>query len=877
MSQLSDFFGSIPGVDQSAIALDAAAIALGIDRNNLTYWIEGEKIDSPKKVRVYNKNAYYAPTASASNVITCGESPLTDPEIWKQYNVNANVQETVILGEGELEVQFNEVNCYEASFFIDGDFVDSGRLSSNEYVVQDEKTIILQESYPSGTTLMGLSNFNESPGININPISETVTLSESQIEVTFSTILTSPTSFYLCGDLVDSGRLCPVVDYILLSSTSIELTNSYPDGTKIIGIYNDTGDISPVDYNFVEVTAKNTSITKNLSEWASEILSNTDMAANLTGFKLEGFWKPNIQIPADSNKESKIWLLQSQNSFFVPVDDKSFRTASTWEDDKINWKIINYDTLFQYKSGKSISLTDDKFNPPQKIPSYDESIDWSVCINSADEWCRTNGYTLFWPDGIYCIKSNILWGSKWKTTSPAAEVAPFPQLDDDKRFLRPNQKNNLPGVVIMAMSGNYETITTQRSDMFETLTPVVKTIEKYSVSLKGGLSIIQDMDVLDEQGNLTLPNTDNRSSGFDVGLLVDDSSACDFDNLSIFGYFNKSGLSLWSHGVGDNPDYCKFGKGSTSGYYGLSIIANDTTDGPGLSGTQFCMFQIFANDHHSRKPQGKTSFQNNSYGHCLFIDGKTPALNADVNGHLFSMGGFRTYSNSPIILNNASNVHLNMVPFEFSVVSGESDTGSQKFYATENTRNVSIMQSRNCSPTLWNHSNFGSVIEELNVTSDNFGGTWWGNKGKYIGIIANSNTNHPKIRFTNNPGSSVEGFNLSTDNNIFSLELGSTEILSFNSNGKNISNKIVSTTLSNETLDISAIGNTFQVSSSGDISSIVPLITGTTITLMALANNTNTLKVSGGNIRSKDSNDVVLNGNFALVDLYCNGNNWIIK
>ncbi|PAR92894.1 hypothetical protein CGT81_18645 [Vibrio cholerae] len=529
---------------------------------------------------------------------------------------------------------------------------------------------------------------------------------------------------------------------------------------------------------------------------------------------------------------------------------------------------------------RQVSLASWFFNPPQSKPTYDQAVDWSDTINSADAYCAENGLSLFWPDGQYCIKKNINWSARWVTNSAAPELAPFPQLDDDKRFLRDGYKHLLTGVSIFAMTGAYTEIATQRSDMFATMKPVVKTGERYAVTLSGGMAIVQDMDVLDAVGGLTLPATDNRSSGFDVGFLVDDASACDFPNLVVFGYFDKAGTCIWSHGAGDNPDYTKFGFGSTSGYYGLALIANDSAagTGPGLSGTQCYGFQLFGNDHHSRQPQPLQAWQTNAYGHLLFIDGDTAAASADANGHEFIGGGWRTYSKDPVILDHCSNLHLVNVPFEFSVVSGQPDTGSQKFKATSNTRNVVISASRNNSPSLWAHADFGGVIEELCIQSDNFGGTWWGNKGQYVGVIARGGGDEPRLVFTENPSSSEQGFTIRRDEPTKQLhvKLGGTLIGGFTETGMKLSGQLTTAVQVGSTLDVSAKGNLIQVTSVGNISNITPVVANAEIVIVGSGNGQFTLVTTGGNIRAKEGVDRVVRNQFDYVTLRSNGVHWVV-
>lgn len=537
--------------------------------------------------------------------------------------------------------------------------------------------------------------------------------------------------------------------------------------------------------------------------------------------------------------------------------------------------------------GKVAFVTDGIFNPPSKNPTYGE--DWTDAINQADEYCYQNGLTLVWVPGQYCCTSNVQWKSKWASFTKAPELAPFPQLDDDKRFLSPGKKSKMPGVTLFFQSGTYQSIATQRTDLFSTLKPCVKTTERYSVGLSGGIAIVQDMDVFDEQGELTSVATDNRSVGLDVGLLLDDCSASDLDNLVVFGYFNRAGTVIWSHGAGDNPDYIKFGFGSTSGYFGLAMIGNDLAagDGPGISGTQFYGFQLFANDHHSRSPQPLQSYQTNAYGHLLFADGKTAAVNADINGHEFIGGGWRTYSNAPVVLDHCSNMHLTNVPFEFSEVAGQPDTGNQRFKATANTRNFVVHASRNCMPNLWAHAEFGGVIKELCIQSDNFGGTWWGHEGQYVGVISTGGGQEPRIVFTDNPASSESGFTMRKDipSGAFEIRKDSQVKQAISNEGLIIDGSPVSIPLDSGRLDATSSNVLIRseiVGSSDVLTNIHPEIEGAVLTVKRGVSSENiTIKdgsgIPGENIRTPDGINIELDNSFKLITLKYIGGFWLVS
>ena len=72
-------------------------------------------------------------------------------------------------------------------------------------------------------------------------LEEQQTLSDGQRDVTFTTIGTDATAIYVSGPNVDVGRLTVGTDYVLsgVLGTELQLTDSYPEGTKLIGVHNE--------------------------------------------------------------------------------------------------------------------------------------------------------------------------------------------------------------------------------------------------------------------------------------------------------------------------------------------------------------------------------------------------------------------------------------------------------------------------------------------------------------------------------------------------------------------------------------------------------------------------------------------------------------
>jgi hypothetical protein len=76
-------------------------------------------------------------------------------------------------------------------------------------------------------------------GTIITPLEEAVTLADGQTTVTFSSVTTGATAYHISGLLADQKRLTNGSDYTVTNISTIELTESYPAGTKIIAVQND--------------------------------------------------------------------------------------------------------------------------------------------------------------------------------------------------------------------------------------------------------------------------------------------------------------------------------------------------------------------------------------------------------------------------------------------------------------------------------------------------------------------------------------------------------------------------------------------------------------------------------------------------------------
>lgn len=491
-------------------------------------------------------------------------------------------------------------------------------------------------------------------------------------------------------------------------------------------------------------------------------------------------------------------------------------------------------------------------------------------IIAADTYAYENGRVLFFPAGQYAFSGGIVQKASWLGVG-APKLGPFPLLEDDKVYLSSGNKNKLPGSSLLLTSNStLGSIQTARTDMFSSMTYAIKTNPSHPVSIKG-MALVQDMTVL-VGDSLTDSGYDNHVE-CEVGYLIDDTSRCYYEDFVVFGYWDKAGIAILSRGSGDNPDYTKFVGGSTMGYYGMALLGNNASVGSGLSGTQAFGLQIFANDHHNleRAPHSNLkSYQDNGYGHCLYIDGDTSAVIADIDGHIFFGGSLRTYSNRPVIFDHASSISLIGTVFEFPDITSQEDTLETKFIASSNTRRVGIIHCRNSSFYLFNHANFDAVVSDfIGVGLYNFASTFVCNKGRYAALrnMAVSGNPEPSLSFTNNPQISDDSSNIYRDVQSASLVLSKRADL----------HSVI--TIQNGTITPTTSYH-FVLGEGGEADELVTIsgnfVTGQRL-VIAQKNQQQpiTLKSSGGNIRFSNNSDKILGYTQASIELIYNGNFWV--
>ena len=317
--------------------------------------------------------------------------------------------------------------------------------------------------------------------------------------------------------------------------------------------------------------------------------------------------------------------------------------------------------------------------------------DDTAAIIAAD--AAAAGATLEFPRGVYRCTNGISRTTHWAGVE-SAQLAPFPLLGDDKQFLRPGYKSQIPGTVLLFTGNGAARMTTQRADEFSSFTYCVRDA-KTGLHMKD-LSIVLDCDVYDAGGTLTEIGADNRAA-YDVGHVIDDAAQGLREDVCVFGYFPLAGTVVRSTVGNDDPDYTIFRGGSTMGRYGLALIGSESNDGfdAGLSGTMSYGMDIFTLDHHSRGTGTAAAiYASADTWATVYIDGYTDATTADINGHYFFGGSIRTYAIHPVVLDAASQVNFLGCIFETSNYPGVPNAETKQWKASSGTENVGLTNCR---------------------------------------------------------------------------------------------------------------------------------------------------------------------------------------
>lgn len=396
--------------------------------------------------------------------------------------------------------------------------------------------------------------------------------------------------------------------------------------------------------------------------------------------------------------------------------------------------------------------------------------------------------SVFIPDGVFSLSESIeIPEGVGLLGVGATQIAPFPQRSAEKDKLRDGYKHRLSGSVLMFRSPKSPQATQRllRQDKYQQFTPCLYTHSLQGVQYKH-FSIIQDIDVLDANGRLTTKLNDNRASAYDVGFLSKGTFAF-FDNITIFGLFEKNGLIITATDEQGNRldnEYSAIRDCLISS--GLAIIAGDEqhkTSGS-LTGVSCLQSGFYGADHHYR-PDG--------FYHVptLFIDGDLCATNgkdsADIRGASFTGCHFRSYANDAIVLGHCNDVSFIGCTAEFPVLKGiqnaDIDGGLVGFSYTGNVRAFGLASTGSLRLFDFMHT-IGGKFQIIGAGG--FDVAYFGQAGKIVSLYGDSHTGDSVIQLTKDASSTNLGWSIRRDeseNDALSFRYNGATLLTLNEAG----------------------------------------------------------------------------------------------
>lgn len=246
------------------------------------------------------------------------------------------------------------------------------------------------------------------------------------------------------------------------------------------------------------------------------------------------------------------------------------------------------------------------------------------------------------------------------------------QTFDDKRWMRRGTdtdgvlfKDKIPGATLIFKNGGPVTTynLTNRTDDYATVKPCI-CLRSNSNELIN-FAVVQDNDCFDEAGNYLPLYDQNTATDYDMGIFNMDSPRNLQQDMTVWGYFNKSGTTIWSQPGNDDPDGNIIDRGMYSGRHGISLLGASapSSQAQGLSGTILYGVTIGSKDNNSRVANvgGLTvaDYYVNADAEkwrCLYIDGDVSVNTVDLAGQFFSNVILRTATNYPVELGYCSSV-----------------------------------------------------------------------------------------------------------------------------------------------------------------------------------------------------------------------------
>lgn len=475
------------------------------------------------------------------------------------------------------------------------------------------------------------------------------------------------------------------------------------------------------------------------------------------GWFRRALMKPSLLAKYYDAKQNRISNLADPSLEQDAVNNRSMRN---YVDAAIAGVVGGFGWFIQYGSGAVYRTFQDKMRDTVSVRDFgakgDGFSDDTQYIQQANDTATSIGATLHFPRGVYVCTDGIDKTCEW-TGVGAAKIGVFP-LNDDKVYMVPGNKHKLPGTCLLFKGTGSKVFTTGRSDKFSSMRYCIRNVGRKDKGLTAfgrDFSVVCDFDFKDQDGNITQPNNDN-SADYDVGLILDNTDLSGPVNVTVGGYFKKSGIVH----MGQDPDGCTIINTRTMGNIGLAIIGDQTG-----TNSAFNMHggAIFGNDHHSRNTeQGVEKWGE----HALYIDIPSSSGNGSRNGISFYGTWLATKLDVPVKYDRCGAVQYFGVVFENATQAGSQQAGGiKKQIGTSNTGDIGFFGCRfnsdqiRISGALLETATESTVI--VSGSNAGYGVEFW--KGKVGGRFTGSK-NQTNIQLTDDPTKTTSGIVLRRDN-----------------------------------------------------------------------------------------------------------------
>lgn len=449
--------------------------------------------------------------------------------------------------------------------------------------------------------------------------------------------------------------------------------------------------------------------------------------------------------------------------------------------------IFSLDTL----SGRLVRVVKSRLTPKHFGGVGDYTANDTTAIAAWLNYFTSSGKALAIDSGVYRVTNAITLPEGVIINGVgSAKIATFPQLSKNKDLLRPgNDGNGVPykstisgSVIIFDGTGTTNTYTmSNRSDKFASFSPMVS--YPYAAPFEiNGLSIIQDMNVLDASGALTTRSTDGRATAYNAGFVYE-STQSTMTDFNVFGYFTVQGVISANPDTAANEDYNTAIDSLWNS--GFAILSDDAGDGSGFTGTRTIAGGIYGADHHTRADGWYNGAEEIN---VVYIDGRISATNS-IRGHTFVGTQLRGYVNNSVKLDHADDITFDSCVYEFSTIAGVAGADTNGiFVGTANTGDVRIT-----NPASTNEMGLSAFMAAVGGSVILIGGPndediTVSDGGKVVRVKGDSSTGDSLIQLTADPSSITSDWVIRRDDsdsdklrfmydNAAMLELGSDGLL----------------------------------------------------------------------------------------------------